>query len=730
MTTALPISLPGMSAAPQFFPSASGFEIKGPVFNSHIYPLPIEAPPHASTLPSPSKLTSLAHDYNSVPLVESEIYAQMLLLRKKGYPLWKPKSDNSRLPESYKREGIHIGDVGILTESGGFDYLFNICQGPDHELNLGRVPEDFRPILDFDCDDTEDYTQEYELGSHVASDPNRIHQRRIPASPTPNNPFKNRLHSAIPDEVGAGLSYSSTASKGALLVLPEGGKRVDHLHRARFEKYAAECAPSWYMHVNGALGRTAYNGSLYLVTGFDKARAWGVASFSDAIPENIQLEYVPKSTHSEDRYPKYWFRTCNSASSSSGADDRYGQQSGCIFLRGFKIAVRETWFREKVTEILHIYNLNADSLFPKAPNPEARWSSILRRWLYPLHQIPTPSEHKFALDEDARKVDLDYISSIHTYHPSDIINHWILQNSSELDVAITHDDDWATVIQEDDQQMPDDEELIRRIQTSNLHVQHGLTASGYTYACFVLCQKPRISVHNQKLGDLTAQAKILRGDIHMQTLQMQQLQTQYASMPNHIMMARMRFLEINIAEKRQDLDDIMAVLSQLNNRGNSKGNTIHTSPLQEFPDSGNRLGQSSSFGNVMQSRVANSFAGSSRTLLPTADEHTSQWTDPDWKAAVKSLQNEDKHHTVENVVEIERDDTLPSYSTIMFQYNMGTPDLIPSSPNSSPIFGTLSSFKKLDVSKEIDGGESANGTHWYSHATTLPSEEDWAIYDS
>ncbi|KAJ3921478.1 hypothetical protein F5877DRAFT_88793 [Lentinula edodes] len=156
----------------------------------------------------------------------------MLLLRKKGYPLWRPKSDNSRLPESYKREGIHIGDVGILTESGGFDYLFNICQGPDHELNLGRVPEDFRPILDFDFDDTE--------------------------------------------EVGAGLSYSSTASKGALLVLPEGGKRVDHLHRARFEKYAAECAPSWYIHVNRALGRTACNGSLYLITGFDKARAWGL----------------------------------------------------------------------------------------------------------------------------------------------------------------------------------------------------------------------------------------------------------------------------------------------------------------------------------------------------------------------------------------------------------------------------------------------------------------------
>jgi hypothetical protein len=44
---------------------------------------------------------------------------------------------------------------------------------------------------------------------------------------------------------------------------------------------AAECAQSWYSHVNGPLASGAHNGALYLVTGFDEARAWGVAAFID-----------------------------------------------------------------------------------------------------------------------------------------------------------------------------------------------------------------------------------------------------------------------------------------------------------------------------------------------------------------------------------------------------------------------------------------------------------------
>ncbi|KAE9388138.1 hypothetical protein BT96DRAFT_778963, partial [Gymnopus androsaceus JB14] len=117
----------------------------------------------------------------------------------------------------------------------------------------------------------------------------------------------------------------------------EGGKRIDHRKRSKFEQYAVECAQSWFTHSNDLL---AYNGTLYLVTGFDKARAWGVASIIDVNQKSVSLEFVPQAPSTIGGPPRYWFRSHNSASASSDGDDVYRNQSGCVFLCGIKIAVR------------------------------------------------------------------------------------------------------------------------------------------------------------------------------------------------------------------------------------------------------------------------------------------------------------------------------------------------------------------------------------------------------
>ncbi|KAE9398888.1 hypothetical protein BT96DRAFT_821260, partial [Gymnopus androsaceus JB14] len=228
----------------------------------------------------------------------------------------------------YQREGVHIGDVGILNEFGGFEYLFDACHPAAHPLNVGRVPENFK-LLEIDHSHTEESPQEFGLGSHVASKYSRIRKARI--SGQPQIP-------GVPDEVGAGLSFISPNTEGAVLVLPEGGKRSDHQQYLKFYQYAEECARSWYDYVNGPkLARGVHNGSIYLVTGYDKARAWGVASFVDADPGSVSLEFVPKAPNSTGP-PKYWFSRDDFTSSSSDADEN-GNQSGCVFLRGFKIAV-------------------------------------------------------------------------------------------------------------------------------------------------------------------------------------------------------------------------------------------------------------------------------------------------------------------------------------------------------------------------------------------------------
>ncbi|KIK52732.1 hypothetical protein GYMLUDRAFT_179777, partial [Collybiopsis luxurians FD-317 M1] len=309
---------------------------------------------------------------------ESEVYAQLLFLRRKGYPMWR----NSRLPGVHKQEGVQIGDVGILNDSGGFEYFFNVCHPADHPLNTGRVPGGFKPLLGINPDDIIDNAREYEPGSHVASNPHHILKRKIQVDTlekTLNNYSHLRLRN-VPEEVDAGLSFSSSATQGALLILPEGGQKVDHQQHSKFYNYTTEFARSWYRHINRPLAREIRNGSLYLVTGYDKARAWGVACFDDEDVCIIFMDIVPKVSSAVERAPKYWFSRCDGASSLSDADDVFENESGAVFLRGFKIAIRESWFLPKYSEVTYTSNMNVDSLLSEAYSA-ASWYPKLWKWL-------------------------------------------------------------------------------------------------------------------------------------------------------------------------------------------------------------------------------------------------------------------------------------------------------------------------------------------------------------
>ena len=50
------------------------------------------------------------------------------------------------LPVDYRREGIGIGDVGVLLRFGTFSYFFNIFLPADHPVNAGKVPDNFEPL--------------------------------------------------------------------------------------------------------------------------------------------------------------------------------------------------------------------------------------------------------------------------------------------------------------------------------------------------------------------------------------------------------------------------------------------------------------------------------------------------------------------------------------------------------------------------------------------------------
>jgi len=71
----------------------------------------------------------------------ADIYAECLLPLKEGYPLYRPELHrrlNDDVYDTYRREGISIGDVGIIRPGGDFDFLFNICK--TRSSNLSDTP--------------------------------------------------------------------------------------------------------------------------------------------------------------------------------------------------------------------------------------------------------------------------------------------------------------------------------------------------------------------------------------------------------------------------------------------------------------------------------------------------------------------------------------------------------------------------------------------------------------
>jgi hypothetical protein len=79
-------------------------------------------------------------------MASSDIYRELLLKKQHGLPLWKPDPD-ANLPEAYTKQGISIGDLGLLTVDGGFDYLCNVHADANDPVNqhLG-TPDFFIPL--------------------------------------------------------------------------------------------------------------------------------------------------------------------------------------------------------------------------------------------------------------------------------------------------------------------------------------------------------------------------------------------------------------------------------------------------------------------------------------------------------------------------------------------------------------------------------------------------------
>ncbi|KAF8548015.1 hypothetical protein OG21DRAFT_1423829 [Imleria badia] len=171
----------------------------------------------------------------------------------RGLPLWFPEPRNT-LPVSYVQDGLQIGDVGCVTWEGRFKVLFNVCYGPNHPLNQRlRVSFNFDPIaIDID--------QEVVL-KHNA----------VPPGCAITSPGITR-HIRTSEKDGH-YEFTSSSAKGAILILPDGATSYELIDDECFRKLALEHAFDWYEIAQHHYGNSFGSNSLYLITGFYKARS-------------------------------------------------------------------------------------------------------------------------------------------------------------------------------------------------------------------------------------------------------------------------------------------------------------------------------------------------------------------------------------------------------------------------------------------------------------------------
>ena len=166
--------------------------------------------------------------------------------------------------------------------------------------------------------------------------------------------------------------------------MPDGAIGEDYSNLKALRTYARENAESWYTFISETWGWDTPNGSLYLVSGCDKSAAWGImtlrttqakrsfsANFTATKIAGVNAGYNCSWSNTGDAIPR------SSEASNLGIPQ---PQNQCLFVRGFKIMIRDGLDRrnnrnEPALESI-MANSDADSLLrtKEFPDPSGNTS--------------------------------------------------------------------------------------------------------------------------------------------------------------------------------------------------------------------------------------------------------------------------------------------------------------------------------------------------------------------
>ncbi|KAF9076539.1 hypothetical protein BDP27DRAFT_802938 [Rhodocollybia butyracea] len=149
------------------------------------------------------------------------------------------------------------------------------------------------------------------------------------------------------------------------------------------------------------------------------------------------------------------------AAVQSGADSKSKNQ--CVFLRGLKVTLRKRSLDRKTTVKVSVIpgaGLDVDKeLRSKGKGTSTSWgkslfsrtSSDSTQGLEDASSSPSSPQRgspgsKSTEEDESTDSDDSFYFWAEPYHPSDILNRWILNEYPDVDIAFTHDNDWIWAI--------------------------------------------------------------------------------------------------------------------------------------------------------------------------------------------------------------------------------------------------------------------------------------------
>ncbi|KAF8730468.1 hypothetical protein AX14_005556, partial [Amanita brunnescens Koide BX004] len=264
------------------------------------------------TEPDAPSSSSTSYPYKS--RARPHIYSFDMLTHRAGYPLYVP-APLGGLPTAYRKKGIRVGDVGVITTEGAFDFLFNACQS-DPGINPPTLPDGFellKPRI-------------------------RTSDKFGPGISLPSDDVR---------EISDGkISFQCLAAEGAVLVLQKGATIYQAMNKADFQSHAARHAISWYKYMLNE-GLDVSNGSLYFVTECIKSVHWGIAVFyADPIPDDYLRFIAKEGSCLWEQRGKVESKIGPNSKDIIPSDDEEPNQ--CVFLRGYKVMLRsDIWDKLK-----------------------------------------------------------------------------------------------------------------------------------------------------------------------------------------------------------------------------------------------------------------------------------------------------------------------------------------------------------------------------------------------